>query len=103
MGIDHNHLKNLFRNDAFIISNHARIRMFQRNICTENIQQVIAEGEMIEDYPDDEPCPSALFLGFVEGKPCHIVVAECDDHARVITVYMPEKDKWINYRIRREE
>lgn len=28
---------------------------------------------MIEDYPDDEPCPSALFLGFMAGRPCHVV------------------------------
>jgi hypothetical protein len=46
--------------------------------------------------------PSALFLGFIDGKPCHVVAAQCEDHARVITVYHPEKDKWIDYRIRRD-
>lgn len=25
------------------------------------------------------------------------------NHARVITVYVPEKDKWIDYRIRRDK
>jgi len=63
MGVIHNQLKKLFQKDAFIISNHARVRMFQRNISTEDIRLVIAQGEIIEDYPDDEPCPSALFLG----------------------------------------
>jgi hypothetical protein len=58
---------------------------------------------MIEDYPDDETCPSALFLGFTKGIPCHIVVAQCIDHARIITVYQPEKDKWIDYKIRRDK
>ena len=38
MGIEHNHLKDLFLNDKFIISNQARIRMFQRNISTEDIR-----------------------------------------------------------------
>ncbi len=103
MGVDHNHLKKLFRDNAFIISNHARIRMFQRNISTEDVHKVVEAGEIIEHYPDDEPCPSALILGFVEKKPCHIVIAQCVDHARVITIYIPEKDKWIDYRIRREE
>ncbi len=42
--------------------------MFQRNISTEDIRLVIALGEIIEDYPDDEPCPSALFLGLTAGK-----------------------------------
>jgi hypothetical protein len=77
--------------------------MFQRNISTEEIENVIANGEMIENYPDDEPCPCALFLGFTKGIPCHIVVAQCNDHVRIITVYQPEKDKWIDYKIRREK
>ncbi len=98
----HNQLRELFQKDAFIISNHARIRMFQRNISTEDIRQVVLLGEIIEDYPEDDPCPSALFLGFTEGRPCHAVVAQCEDHARVITVYIPEKDKWIDYRIRKD-
>ncbi len=102
MGVDHDHLKQLFLRDAFIISNHARIRMFQRNISTEDIRQVIAHVELIEDYPEDEPCPSALFFGFTGRSPCHVVVSQCEDHARVITVYIPEKDKWIDHRIRRD-
>ncbi len=102
MSVDHNYLKQLFLKGAFIISNHARIRMFQRNISTEDIREVIVYGEIIEDYPEDEPCPSALFLGFPEERPCHVVASQCEDHARVITVYLPEKDKWIDYRIRRD-
>jgi len=76
--------------------------MFQRNISTEDIRLTIAHGEIIEDYPDDTPCPSALFLGIIDERPCHLVVAQCEDHARVVTVYTPEKDKWIDYRIRRD-
>jgi hypothetical protein len=48
------------------------------------------------------PCPAALLLGFTEERPCHVVIAQCKDHARVITVYIPEKDKWIDNRIRRD-
>lgn len=102
MGVDHNEIKKLFLKDAFIISNHARIRMFQRNISTEDITSVIAYGEIIEDYPDDEPCKAALLLGFTKQRPCHVVIAQCEDHVRVITVYIPEKDKWVDYRIRRD-
>ena len=102
MGVDHNNLKKLFLKNSFIISNHARVRMFQRNISTEDIRRIIAHGEIIEDYPDDEPCPAALLLGFIEERPCHVVIAQCEDHARVITVYIPEKDKWVDYRTRRD-
>ena len=100
MGVNHNHIKQLFLNNDFIISNHARVRMFQRNISTEDIRQVVFQGEIIEDYHDDEPCPSVLLLGFTEGIPCHVVVSQCKDHARVITVYIPEKHKWVDYKVR---
>jgi hypothetical protein len=41
MGVDHNDLKKLFSKDSFIISNHARVRMFQRNISTDDIRRII--------------------------------------------------------------
>jgi len=67
MSIDHTHLAKLFLEDNFIISDHARVRMFQRNVSTEDIGQVILYGEIIEEYTDDEPCPSAMFLGLWVG------------------------------------
>ena len=103
MSIGHDFIKKLIHNDEFIISNHARIRMSQRNISTKDIRYVIEYGEIIEYYVDDEPCPSVLFLGFIDNKPFHIVVAQCEDHARIITVYSPEKDKWIEYKIRKDK
>lgn len=63
MKIDRTHIIKLFLEDDFIISNHARVRMFQRNISTGDIGQVVLYGEIIEEYTNDEPCPSALFLG----------------------------------------
>jgi len=102
MSIGHDFIKKLIHNNEFIISNHARIRMSQRKISTNDIRHVIEHGEIIEYYFDDEPCPSVLFLGFIDNKPFHIVVAQCEDHARIITVYNPEKDKWIEYRIRKD-
>lgn len=103
MSVNHDKLKYLLAEDSFIISNHARSRMFQRNISTENIKKVIISGQIIEDYPEDEPCPSALFFAYCEGIPCHVVVAECEDHIRIITVYIPENDKWIDHVLRRDQ
>ena len=91
----------LLKDDKFLISKHARIRMFQRNISTDDIRDAIMAGEMIEEYGADEPCPSALVLGFLESIPYHVVVAECDDHVRIVTVYRPVEDRWIGYRVRR--
>jgi hypothetical protein len=44
-------------------------------------------GDIIEEYPYSEPCPSALILGSVANSHCHAVVALCKNHARIITVY----------------
>ena len=93
----------LIESGEILISHHARVRMFERNISTDELITIISSGEIIEDYPDDEPCPSVLILGFIDAVAYHIVIALCRDHIRVITVYIPEEDKWIEYRTRRND
>lgn len=39
--------------------------------------------------------------GYKNEVPFHLVIAVCRDHIRVITVYIPEPDTWIDDRIRR--
>ncbi len=86
-----------------LISHHARVRMFERNVSTDDLIVLISSGEIIETYPDDEPCPSVLIMGLIEAVVYHTVIAVCTDHIRVITVYIPEENKWIEYRKRRTE
>ena len=99
--LDIERIKKYVEEDNFVILTHARIRMFQRNVSTDDIKGTVLKGEIIEVYIDDEPCPSALVLGFLENIPYHVVVAECEDHVRIVTVYIPEEDKWIRYKRRR--
>jgi hypothetical protein len=47
----------LVATDAVLLSHHARLRMFERNVSTDDLLAVVAFGEVIETYPDDEPCP----------------------------------------------
>jgi len=96
-------IKRFVEEDKFMISKHARVRMFQRNVSTNDIKDVIMKGEIIEEYLSDEPYPSVLMLGFLENIPYHVVVAECEDQVRIVTVYKPTEDKWMMYRIRREK
>jgi hypothetical protein len=86
-----------------LISHHARVRMFERNVSTDDLITIISTGEIIEEYPEDEPCPSVLIMGCVDAVAYHTVIAICTDHIRVITVYIPEEDKWFEYRKRRIE
>jgi hypothetical protein len=52
-----------------------------RFISTREFRQVIENGSIIEDYPDDPRGHSCLMLGLgVEGRPIHVVCAPRDDY-----------------------
>jgi hypothetical protein len=53
-------------------------------------------GQVIENYPDDAPYPSALVLGFARDRPVHVVVAldTSAPEAHIITVYEPSPDEF---------
>ena len=86
-------------------SRHAMERMFHRKISPEAVTHVIETGEVIKVYPDDEPYPSALVLGFWENEPIHVVVAR-EEHSRkcyVVTAYRPDSKTWgDDYKTRRQ-
>ncbi len=70
---------------------HVLQKLAERGIPQESVREVLLRGERIRDYADDKPFPSALFLGYVSGKPLHVVAA-CDETGRqvyIITAYEP--------------
>lgn len=89
--------------DAFEFSRHAVDRTILREIGVAEVREAIAAGEVIEDYPDDKYGPSCLIFGTTQsGRPLHI---QCSYPSRrvlkIITLYEPDPDRWIDYRIRR--
>jgi hypothetical protein len=79
--------------------------MAEREIDRAAVLAVVYGGEVIEEYPDDSPCPSALVLGFVANRPLHVVVAldANGPDAYIITVYQPSPDKFeAGWRTRRK-
>ena len=75
---------------------HAMSRMFERDISVADVRHVLAIGDIIELYPEDQPYPSRLVLGYVNNRPLHVVAAynERENQIITITVYQPEADKW---------
>ncbi len=75
---------------------HALERMFQRHISEEDVKTVLANGEVIENYPQDLPYPSRLILGFCDNRPIHVVAADTPDqrYTIIITVYTPDPSQW---------
>ena len=75
---------------------HAIQRMFEPGISKQDVRRVLETGKTIESYPDDEPYPSRLVLGWSGARPLHVVVADNrdQDETVVITVYEPDPDRW---------
>ncbi|MGC2519872.1 MAG: DUF4258 domain-containing protein [Burkholderiales bacterium] len=43
---------------------HVVTRMFERGITEEEVHRVLSEGDVIAAYPEDQPYPSRLLLGW---------------------------------------
>jgi len=64
-------------------------------IRSEDVRQVIAGGEVIEDYPDDVRGQSCLLSGLgIDGRPLHVVCAPTEEYLAVITAYVPDQSTW---------
>jgi len=77
-------------------SRHAFERMFERAIPPDVVERVIAQGEIIADYPDEQPYPSFLILGYDQTNPIHVVLAHnaTTGECHIITVYLPDSKIW---------
>jgi hypothetical protein len=83
---------------------HALRQMLRpdRMISTVEVRQVIAQGEVIEDYPEDPRGHSCLMLGFGSGgRALHVCCAPKDDYLAIITAYVPDENEWSeDFRVR---
>jgi Domain of unknown function (DUF4258) len=79
-----------------IFSGHAIQRMFYRRISKDEVRSVITYGEIIEEYPNDEPFPCCLLLDYVQGIPIHVVLSmdEETETCYVVTAYIPDLEVW---------
>lgn len=93
--MDLNKLREIIKTDSALITQHASKRMLERSILFTDIVNAISNGEIIEEYPDDYPCPSCLILGLgSNNKMLHIVCSLCENKIFIITVYEPNAQQW---------
>ncbi|WP_292768848.1 DUF4258 domain-containing protein [Nostoc sp. NOS(2021)] len=84
--------------DQFEFSKHAVDQSILRGIHLQEIKQAIANGQVIEDYPDDKYGPTCLISGLTQAnRPLHV---QCSYPSRslikIITVYEPNSNLWNN-------
>ena len=91
--------------DQFEFSKHAVDQSIRRRISVQEVRQTIANGETIEEYPEDKYWPSYLvFCKTTEVSTLHV---QCSHPARelvkIVTLYEPVPTRWTNFRERRPQ
>ncbi len=97
-------IQNKVANKQFELSKHAVDQSISRQIRLQEIVEAIANGQIIEDYPNDKYSPSCLICGLTKtGKTIHIQSSyPSRPLVKIITVYEPDPKKWnTDFTIRR--
>ena len=81
-----------------VSSQHGYARMDKRGILFDDVLRGVADGDMIEEYPDAHLGPSVLVLQLDQaGNPLHVVwglAKGTDEPAVIVTAYHPNSKDW---------
>ena len=76
-------------------SKHALERLQERDISVDDVKNCIMTGEIIEEYPNDFPHPSALIFGYNSAeKVIHAVCGFDENLLYLVTAYIPTTAKF---------
>lgn len=93
--LDINVIKQMVKEGKIRWTNHVIVRLFQRNINQEDIENAILNGEIIEEYENDYPHPSCLIYGInLKNEVLHVVCGFNGVELWIITAYYPDNIKW---------
>jgi hypothetical protein len=96
--MDYSEIQQCLANCRF--TDHARKEMDEEplgRISVVELLHALRVGEIIEEYPEDKPYPSALILGRSAGnRPLHLVCAPVlvEQRLIIITTYEPDPARW---------
>jgi hypothetical protein len=99
--VDIETIKAKVRSGNWVVSTHADQEAADENIGIAEIRDAILGDELLEQYADTGRGPSCLLLGFVKGRPIHVVCGWRGAAAVIITVYVPKPPKFEDPRTRR--
>ena len=95
--MDINDFRKLWSEDRVQLTNHGLKRLELRNISIDDVGNCIMNGEIIEEYPEDYPHPSALIFGHtIDGKIIHVVCGISEETLYLITAYEPTTEKFLD-------
>jgi hypothetical protein len=85
----------------YIISLHAAGEAEKDDIELHEILEALLTGTVIEEYPSDPRGHSCLAHGCCAGRNLHVCCGMRGSRAAIITVYIPDPEKWIDFTKRR--
>lgn len=96
-------IREKFAAGQFEFSRHAVDQSIRRRISVRELREAMVAPEVIENYPDDKYGASCLLLGYtLARRPLHV---QCSHPSRpvlkVITLYEPDPDLWIDLKVRK--
>jgi hypothetical protein len=84
----------VLRGDYAVSFTHTE-KLRQRQIRALDNEQAVANGKIIEDYPDDPRGLSLLLFGMAKKRPLHIICGNLDDdEILIVTAYEPNEEEW---------
>lgn len=94
------------REGEYEFSIHAQRERLEEDLDAAEIEEAIAHGMILEEYPNDPRGESCLVLGYTTARLIHAALAwatprgQGEKVLRIITVYIPRLPKWSDPRTR---
>ena len=83
------------RNDDYFFSLHGDQERQNDNLAITEVEEVLLNGRILEQYNDTGRGESCLVVGFTQkGKPIHVVCGKKEDVLAIITIYIPMPPKF---------
>jgi hypothetical protein len=80
---------------AIIWRRHARQEAENDKVSASALEDELRRSfTLVEHYPEDPQGESALVLVFVGAKAVHVVISPQEDFCYLITVYVPDLERW---------
>ena len=89
-------LRQAVKENRYLITRHAQQRMGLRKITHADLNYVVANGDVVEEYPDNQPNPKALFMAHLEDEPLYVSCAFDGNCAYIVTVHRYDPARWID-------
>ncbi|WP_417413125.1 DUF4258 domain-containing protein [Hoeflea sp.] len=90
-------LRQRIANGKFRVSAHAQGRLDEQGLLLSEILASVPSWSIVERYEISRMGPSLLVKHELQAGPVHAVWGMIDDnavHAVLVTVYLPDKEKW---------